>query len=158
MLRSVWRNPRVAPQRRASHCCSGGRTPVKHRAAASLVLLALAVPVRGQDLAPLPSQAQAPPDWQVQVPPLPLAGRSPAPSPMPPGGEISATSSFQALSDSLQSWTFVQLRGLVHAGRSDVWAGEIVDEREFGDAGIFLGVANTHTFNPDWFAYTAAGT
>jgi len=33
-----------------------------------------------------------------------------------------------------------------------------VDQREFGDAGIFLGVANTHTFNQDWFAYTAAGT
>jgi YaiO family outer membrane protein len=52
----------------------------------------------------------------------------------------------------------VQLRGLVHAGPSDVWAGEVVDQREFGDAGIFLGAANTHTFNQDWYAFTAAGT
>ena len=101
--------------------------------AAGFILLAIAAPVRGQDLAP------------------------PAPRP-PPHAEISATGSYHALSDSLGSWTLVQLRGLVHAGASDVWSGEIVDRREFGDAGIFLGVANTHTFNRDWFAFAAAGT
>jgi YaiO family outer membrane protein len=111
---------------------------VRRYAAASLFFLAVASPVGGQDLA-LPPQG------------------APAPTP-PPHGEISATGSYHELSDPMRPWTSLQLRGLVHAGRSDVWAGEIVDEREFGDAGIFLGVSNTHTFNQDWFAFTAAGT
>jgi YaiO family outer membrane protein len=107
---------------------------VTRYAAALLVLLTPAAAAAGQDRAPLPA------------PDVPLRG------------EVSTAGSFHTLSGSLQSWTFVQLRGLVHAGSSDVWAGEIVGQREFGDAGVFLGVANTHTFNPDWFVFTSAGT
>jgi YaiO family outer membrane protein len=132
---------------------------VTRSAATSLLLLALAVPAHGQDLALPPSQAQALPDGQIQIPLLPLPAQSPPTRSQPPlRGEVSATGSYHALSDSLPSWSFVQLRGLFHAGPSDVWTGEIVDEREFGDAGIFLGVANTHTFNQNWYAFTAAGT
>jgi YaiO family outer membrane protein len=120
---------------------------VKHHAVALLILLAPAALVCGQDNPPLPSKGQTLP-----------AQSGPAPSPTSPRGEISVTGSYHALSDSLQPWTFLQLRGLVHTGPSDVWAGEIVDQREYGDAGIFLGVANTHTFNEDWFAFASAAT
>ncbi len=132
---------------------------MKRYPAASLVFLALAAPVRGQAQAPDPSQDQALRVGQVQVPPSSLPGeRASAPSPALLRGEISATGSYHALSDSQGSWTFAQLRGLVHARPSDVWAAEIVDQRQFGDSGVFLGVANSHTFNQDWFAAAAVGT
>jgi YaiO family outer membrane protein len=132
---------------------------VRYYCAGSLVLLALAAPVGGQDLSQVPSQNQELPDGLVQVPSPPVATPSAlAPSLTPPRGEISAIGSYQALSEPLRSWTFVQFRGLLHVGQSDVWSGEMVDQSEYGDTGIFLGLANTHAFNQDWFAFTSAGT
>jgi YaiO family outer membrane protein len=132
---------------------------MRHCCAAWFVLLALAAPVRGQDPSEPPSQKQAPQDGPLQGPsPLMPSQSARPPGQTPPRGEISATGSYHALSDPLQSWSFAQFRGLAHVGSSDVLAGEIVNQHEFGDAGIFLGVANTHTFNQDWFAFASAGT
>jgi YaiO family outer membrane protein len=132
---------------------------MRHYCAASFVLLALAAPVRGQDLSQPPSQNQVLQDgpFQGPSPPMPAQNGRP-PGQTPPRGEISATGSYHALSDPLQPWAFEQFRGLAHVGSSDVLAGEVVNQREFGDEGIFLGVANTHTFNQDWFAFASAGT
>ncbi len=73
-------------------------------------------------------------------------------------GVIESAVSRHTLSADQDPWTHIQLRGIFTAGRRNVLSGEVVGEREFGDDGVFFGISNTHTFNDDWYAVTAAGS
>ncbi|HZP63244.1 MAG TPA: YaiO family outer membrane beta-barrel protein [Terriglobales bacterium] len=46
----------------------------------------------------------------------------------------------------------------VYTHGSDVWNGELNVQHEFGDAGAYLAVGDSHTFNPDWYASLTMGT
>lgn len=40
----------------------------------------------------------------------------------------------------------------------DAWLGEVVYLDRFGDSGSFFALANTHTWNPDWYSHLAVGS
>ena len=82
----------------------------------------------------------------------------PAPSPAPPRGEISEQAAItrcliHCRPGLLSSFAASSTPDRPTSGRARSWT-----SASYGDAGVFLGVANTHTFNQDWFAATAAGT
>lgn len=69
---------------------------------------------------------------------------------------IELSTGAQHLSNDYGDWRDVTLRGSYEVG-SSVWQGELAAKREFGQNGNFLGLSDTVTFNPDWFAMLSVG-
>jgi len=46
----------------------------------------------------------------------------------------------------------------VYTHGNDVWNGELNVQHEFGDAGAYFAVGDSHTFNPDWYGSLTMGS
>jgi YaiO family outer membrane protein len=80
---------------------------------------------------------------------------TPNPNPNPTRSvELSTTS--QQLSNGYGDWNDLTLRGVVDAG-PHVLQAELSAKRQFGKDGVFVGVADTITLNPDWFTTLSLG-
>jgi YaiO family outer membrane protein len=53
------------------------------------------------------------------------------------------------------AWNHAFVRGSWRSGPSDVWLGEVVDAREFGDRGQLFVLGDTHSFDPRWYGSLA---
>jgi len=73
-------------------------------------------------------------------------------------GFVEAGASSHHMSAGLGSMQQEYLRVVYRARTRDLWNGEIVREREFGDRGVFFGLTNTHTINDLWYTTASAGT
>lgn len=90
------------------------------------------------------------PSWaQLATPAAP----APAPS-APKSVELSYGS--QRLSAGYGDWHDLTLRGTYGTG-DHVWQGEASVNRRFGVSGTFIGLGDTITINPDWFASVSLG-
>jgi YaiO family outer membrane protein len=104
--------------------------------------------------------AQTAPTPEVQ--PLPTVSPAEAP-PVPPGearvsGWIETGLNYHVLTGTEPNWFGQYLRGVVDVAHKDVWSYEIVHQDEHGDDGVFFGLGNTHTFDPDWYTAVSLGT
>ena len=70
---------------------------------------------------------------------------------------IEAGGDYLRLTNNFGSWSGGYLRGSLSDG-SEVWNGEISGQREFGDAGVYAGVGDTHTFTSDWYGALSVGS
>jgi YaiO family outer membrane protein len=61
------------------------------------------------------------------------------------------------LTNGYGSWSGGYLRG-VYEEKTNVWNGEINGQREFGDAGVYLALGDTHTFSEDWYGALTVGS
>lgn len=114
-----------------------------------LTLLAGALPIWAQ--AQEPAREPAPSLLSV---PFSLLG-----SPSLPGSpfrKIEIAAGAQQLSNGYGNWRDLTVRG-THQSGAHVWQTELSAKREFGKSGLFLGVADTVTLDPDWFARVSAG-
>jgi len=55
------------------------------------------------------------------------------------------------------SWSGGYLR-TVYEKKNNVWNGEINGQREFGDAGVYFGLGDTHTFSENWYGALTVGS
>jgi len=69
---------------------------------------------------------------------------------------IELSTGAQHLSNDYGDWRDVTLRGAYGSG-ANVWQGELSAKREFGQNGSFLGLSDTVTISPDWFAMLSIG-
>lgn len=87
-----------------------------------------------------------------------LAQVEPAPLPTTPNEErsLEAYTSRQSLSDGYGRWHETGLRGHWGAGQHLLGA-EIATMKRFGESGRFIGLSDTITLDPDWFATVSLG-
>lgn len=69
---------------------------------------------------------------------------------------LELSTGFQNLSAGFGDWRDVTLRG-TYGLPSHVLQGEVSINRRFNQAGIFVGLGDTYTFNEDWYANVAVG-
>ncbi len=69
---------------------------------------------------------------------------------------LELSTGFQNLSAGLGNWRDVTLRG-AYGLPSHVLQGEISATRRFNKDGVFVGLSDTYTFDPDWYANVAVG-
>ena len=70
---------------------------------------------------------------------------------------VESGGTYMTLTNGYGSWYGGYTRGVYQRG-NDVLNGEINGEHEFGDAGAYFAVGDTHTFNPDWYGALTIGT
>jgi YaiO family outer membrane protein len=108
--------------------------------------------------------ALAPGAWAQTQPPTadptaPPADVPPtAPTPTRVTGWIEAGINFHELTGTEPDWFGQYLRGVVDVANRNIWYYEVVNQRKFGDEGVFFGVGNTHVFNQDWYSTLSVGT
>lgn len=95
-----------------------------------------------------PPAAQSP---AQQTAPVPETGPQALASYVETGG------SYLALSNGFGYWAGGYSRVAYDRG-SDVWNGELNVQHEFGDAGAYFAVGDTHTFNSDWYGSLIFGS
>ena len=106
----------------------------------------------------LPTHAQTPP-----LKPSPLmesfsTGMAPE-SATQPGRtptNLQIYTSAHRLTGGQQNWKEIGVRGS-HTTGAHVVYGEAASMRRFGESGVFVGLGDTYTFNPDWFGSVAVG-
>jgi YaiO family outer membrane protein len=116
-----------------------------------LVSLAFAMATIGQETA----TAVDVPQSSVQD-----TGASTPPEPVPEKiltNFIESGSSYESLSNGFGQWSGGYLRGAVTHG-NNTWNAEINGQNEFGDAGVYLAVGDTHNFNSDWYGVLTVGS
>ena len=88
----------------------------------------------------------------------PLATPASAPLSLPPPAErgLEAYTSRQSLSNGYGRWTEIGLRGNWAMGNHLLGA-EIATMKRFGESGRFIGLSDTITLDPDWFATVSLG-
>jgi len=97
-----------------------------------------------------PPAAQSP-DQQTTATPQPDTGAKPLASFVETGGD------YLALSNGFGYWAGGYSRVAYDRG-TDVWNGELNVQHEFGDAGAYFALGDTHTFNPDWYGSLTFGS
>jgi YaiO family outer membrane protein len=65
--------------------------------------------------------------------------------------------SYQELSNDFGHWSGGYARGVLARGKN-TWTGEINGQHEFSDAGVYMAVGDTYTFNSDWYASLTVGS
>jgi YaiO family outer membrane protein len=70
---------------------------------------------------------------------------------------VEAGASYQDLSNQFGHWSGGYARGVVAIGKNTVNA-EVNGQHEFGDAGVYMAVGDTYTFNSDWYGSLTVGT
>lgn len=103
------------------------------------------------------AMGQQPPDTTLppplENPPLPAPGTQAQPL----GGFVEFGGNYHSLTNGFGIWNGGYLRAFVPAGNHGFNA-EVVGEREFGDTGVYFGVGDTYTFNPDWYGSLSVGS
>ncbi len=72
-------------------------------------------------------------------------------------GYVEAGATYHRLTANLGTMQQLYLRGAAHTDSSDVWQGEIVGQREFGDKGVFYGLTNTRSLGPRVYSIASVG-
>lgn len=123
----------------------------RHHVLELLLLLGLAFPspVRAQNNAT--DQAADPP------PPEPVVSNQTGAEPRQLTNFVESGGSYQTLTNGYGYWGGGYTRAVYEKG-PDVWNGEVNGQHEFGDAGVYFAVGDTHTFSPDWYAALTVGT
>jgi len=70
---------------------------------------------------------------------------------------IETGASYLALSNGYGYWAGGYSKAVYSKG-NDVWNAELNAQHEFGDAGAYFAVGDTHTFNPDWYGSLTVGS
>lgn len=84
------------------------------------------------------------------------AGEPPSPPTAAPLNEVTVSVGGHQLSNGYGHWRDVRLNGVYEMG-AHVWQVELAAKREFGQAGLFLGVGDTITLSPDWYTSLSVG-
>lgn len=74
----------------------------------------------------------------------------------PPFRSVELTVGGQKLTNGFGDWRDVTLRGAYEVG-DHVLQLELASKRQFGESGVFLGLADTYTFNQDWYGSLSVG-
>ena len=70
---------------------------------------------------------------------------------------VESGGSYEALTEGFGRWTGGYIRGVYKQG-SNAWNAEANGQHEFGDAGTYFALGDTHTFTRDWYASLSAGS
>lgn len=84
------------------------------------------------------------------------ADPTPNPAPAPAERSLEAYTSRHSLSNGYGHWNEVGLRGHFGLG-THLLGGEIATMERFGESGRFIGLSDTITLHPDWFATVSVG-
>lgn len=74
----------------------------------------------------------------------------------PPFRSLELTVGGQRLSNGFGDWRDTTLRGAYEVG-DHVLQLELASKRQFGESGVFVGLADTYTFNQDWYGSLSVG-
>jgi len=107
-------------------------------------------------LAAFPSWAQTSPE-SASVTQVANSVVSQTAAPSPHDSYIETGGSYLGLSNGYGYWAGAYTKAVYTRG-NDVWNGELNLQHEFGDAGAYFAVGDTHTFNPDWYASLTIGS
>lgn len=75
----------------------------------------------------------------------------------PSDGHVEVGVTYHRLTADLGTLRQLFIRGALRTDEKNVWQGEVVGQRQFGDQGSFYGLSNTHVFTPNVYVITAAG-
>jgi len=100
-----------------------------------------------------PAYAQNPAQPDAQ----PVATPTPEAQPAPLGSYVETGGNYLKLSNGFGYWAGGYTRVFYDRG-PDVWDGELNAQHEFGDAGAYFAIGDTHTFNPDWYGALTFGS
>jgi len=70
---------------------------------------------------------------------------------------VESGGSYLALSNGYGYWAGGYGKAVYSRG-NDVWDGEVNAQHEFGDAGAYFAVGDSHTFTPDWYGSLTVGS
>ena len=82
---------------------------------------------------------------------------APAESQQRAAGWLQADAFYHAVTNDFGDWKGVAIRGVVPAGASNIWYGDLVAQEAFNDRGIWASAGNRHFFGPDWFTFVSLG-
>jgi YaiO family outer membrane protein len=117
---------------------------------ALLILHLACIPTAFAQVPDSPPSAQAPNQQTA-------AASAPEAQPNPPASYVETGGSYLTLSNGFGYWAGGYSH-LVYSRRNDVWNGELNAEHEFGDAGVYFALGDTHNFSPDWYASLTLGS
>lgn len=122
--------------------CSPLNPVPTRRGAACLLAALLPLAAWAQDMPPdAPSiQAMSPQDH----------------TPATPLRSVTVSLGGHQLSNGYGQWRDVKLSGVYGVG-AHVWQAELAAKRQYGESGLFLGVSDTVTLSPDWYASLSVG-
>ncbi len=80
------------------------------------------------------------------------------PAPPKAAGSLEVGTEHSSLSASYPDWNGFYVRTVWQRGDRNIWAGELVQQSEFKDQGVFYSLRNTHNFSPDWFTNLSIGS
>jgi YaiO family outer membrane protein len=81
----------------------------------------------------------------------------PQPGPKQLSNFVEGGGQYLTLTNGFGYWAGGYARGVITSGKN-IWDAEVNGQREFGDAGVYLGAGDTYNFNPDWFGSLTAGS
>ena len=108
----------------------------------------------------LPVQAAEEPQNPAQEPGVTVATSTAAAENQNPrlqNSYVEAGGDYLRLTNNFGSWSGGYMRATLSTP-TDVWNGEINGQREFGDAGVFAALGDSHTFNSDWYGSVTVGS
>jgi YaiO family outer membrane protein len=126
----------------------------KALAAAALVLLATIAAVR---VAAQAAPAQSATTQSQESTATPAAPTVSVTSPKLLTNYVESGGDYLALTNGYGSWSGGYLRA-VYEEKTNVWNGEINGQREFGDAGVYFALGDTHTFSENWYGALTVGS
>ncbi|MBV8049653.1 MAG: YaiO family outer membrane beta-barrel protein [Acidobacteriaceae bacterium] len=89
--------------------------------------------------------------------PEPQTARAPEAQARPLGSYVESGGSYLTLSNGFGYWAGGYTR-VAYSRGPDVFNGELNAQHEFGDAGAYFAIGDTHTFNPDWYGAFTFGS
>lgn len=72
-------------------------------------------------------------------------------------GYVEAGAEVHTLTNRYPNWSGEYIKGEVKASDSDNWNGEFINQKRFGDNGVYGAIGNTHTFDENWFTNLSVG-
>ena len=122
-----------------------------HSAAVFLVLgFALSSMARAQDTSQLPIATTNSPSQTLVSAPVEADSK-------PLTNYVESGGNYLTLTNGFGYWAGGYFRGVLEKGNS-VWNAEVNGQREFNDSGVYVGLGNTYTFNPDWYGSLTVGS
>ncbi len=129
-----------------------GLQPAKDLCIWALAIFFIALPF-------LPAHAQTPTSSSAVQSPDPQTSAAPAPEAQtkPLGSYVETGGNYLTLTNGFGYWAGAYTR-LAYQRGNDVWSSELNVQHEFGDAGAYFAIGDTHTITPDWYASLTFGS
>jgi YaiO family outer membrane protein len=125
----------------------------------------LAAPETPMTIVTAPPVAQAKPA-AMPGPPATAALGQPAMAGAPPAamvpvqaqGVVEAGGDYHVLTHHNGDWAGEYAKGEIQTDPNNRWNAEVLNQREFGDHGVYGAIGNTHNFDEDWYSNITVGS